>query len=359
MSESAKLDLNEILGRNPPEAPKAVQVVDDGLPPFKQLDIQLRTPPKLAPELIHGILRCGQKAMISGPSKAGKTFLLMELSIAIATGGKWLGFQCEKGKVLYINFEIAEPSFFNRYVEMLKALEIAPKAVSNLSVWNIRGLNITLDKLVKGLNRRLNDGEYAAIIVDPIYKIQSGDENSAQAISDFCNQIDAICTATGSAVIYCHHQSKGNQAHKNAIDRASGSGVFARDADAIIDLLPLEPEHGQVTIEVHGYPFQVDFVLREFKSPETSKIWYKYPLHILDTKHLLDNARPISNLSKSSKRVKKQIEDVFDSCKDDSGKATITALVEALGCTDRTVRNRVKESNGKYICENGLVRLAD
>lgn len=44
----------------------------------------------------------------------------------------------------------------------------------------------------------------------------------------------------GCAVIYCHHHSKGAQGGKRSMDRASGSGVFARDPDALLDLTELE-----------------------------------------------------------------------------------------------------------------------
>lgn len=363
MAGSTKLDLNKVLGRNPNtaviEAP--TPSYKDQLPPFRQLDIQLKDPPKVSPELIQGVLRCGHKMMVSGASKAGKSFLLMELSIAIATGGKWLGFQCTKGKVLYVNFEIAEASFYQRYEAILKAQKTKIQDVSNLRVWNLRGLNVTLEKLIEGLNERIEDGEYSAIILDPIYKIQSGDENSAEAITSFCNQIDAICTHTGSAVIYCHHQSKGNQSRKNAIDRASGSGVFARDADAIIDLLALESS-SSIEVGTYGVPFKVESILREFKPFEPFNIWFKYPLHTLDTDKLLDRC-PVSgssggNLSKSRKRNRKQIEDVFNTCIDDSGAASLQALANALDCTTRTVRVRVAQSEGKYTCDNGKVRLA-
>ncbi len=56
----------------------------------------------------------------------------------------------------------------------------------------------------------------------------------------FCNQFDKVCTELGTAVIYCHHHSKGSQGGKRSMDRASGSGVFARDPDALLDLIELE-----------------------------------------------------------------------------------------------------------------------
>ena len=49
-----------------------------------------------------------------------------------------------------------------------------------------------------------------------------------------------VCTQLGCAVIYCHHHSKGAQGGKRSMDRASGSGVFARDPDALIDMTELE-----------------------------------------------------------------------------------------------------------------------
>lgn len=363
MAGSTKLDLNKVLGRNPNTAisEPPTPSYKDQLPPFRQLDIQLKDPPKLPPELIQGVLYCGQTMMVTGASKAGKSFLLMELSIAIATGGKWLGFQCKKGKVLYVNFEIAEASFCQRYAAILEAMNVQRQDVTNLNVWNLRGLNVNLEKLVNGLNARMEDREYIAIILDPIYKVLDGDENNTETMRYFCEQLDAICTSTGSSVIFCHHQTKGNQAKKNAIDRGAGSGLLARNADALLDLLALEPPIRQMT-ETHGHPFRVEATCRNFGTSEPFNIWFKYPLHNLDTDNLL-NHRPVSgspdgNLSKSVKRSKKLLEDVFDNCKDNLGYATIESLTKALECSERTIHNRVRESKGKYVLEDKKVRLA-
>ena len=97
-----------------------------------------------------------------------------------------------------------------------------------------------MDKLAPKLIRRASKKNYIAIIIDPIYKVITGDENSADQMAHFCNQFDKVCTELGCAVIYCHHHSKGAQGGKRSMDRASGSGVFARDPDALIDLVELE-----------------------------------------------------------------------------------------------------------------------
>ena len=97
-----------------------------------------------------------------------------------------------------------------------------------------------MDKLAPKLIRRAAKKDYIAIIIDPIYKVITGDENSADQMAAFCNQFDKICTELGTAVIYCHHHSKGAQGGKRSMDRASGSGVFARDPDALLDLIELD-----------------------------------------------------------------------------------------------------------------------
>lgn len=72
-----------------------------------------------------------------------------------------------------------------------------------------------MDKLAPKLIRRAAKKNYVAIIIDPIYKVITGDENSADQMANFCNQFDKVCTELGCAVIYCHHHSKGNQGGRN------------------------------------------------------------------------------------------------------------------------------------------------
>ena len=196
--------------------------------------------PELAPPLIDGVLRQGHKMLIAGPSKAGKSFGLIELAIAIAEGVSWLGFGCSQGKVWYVNLELDPASCKHRFRDVYKAMGLTPNNLHNIDIWNLRGRSVPMDKLAPPLIRRAKKSGYAAIIIDPIYKVITGDENSADQMAHFCNQFDKVCSEVGCAVIYCHHHSKGYQGGKRSMDRASGSGVFARDPDALLDLTELE-----------------------------------------------------------------------------------------------------------------------
>lgn len=217
-----------------------IESVNDDLPDPEGLDSVWDDMPALAPCLINDVLRKGHKMLIAGPSKAGKSFLQIELCIAIAEGTKWLQWPCAQGRVLYVNLELDRASCLHRFKDVYTAMGLRPSHLNNIDIWNLRGRSVPMDKLAPKLIRRAAKKDYVAVIIDPIYKVITGDENSADQMANFCNQFDKVCTELGCAVIYCHHHSKGSQSGKKSMDRASGSGVFARDPDALLDLIELE-----------------------------------------------------------------------------------------------------------------------
>lgn len=217
-----------------------IEAVNDDLPDPEPLESVWDNMPALSAPLIDGVLRQGHKMLLAGPSKAGKSFSLIELCIAIAEGSSWFGWPCTQGRVLYVNLELDRASCLHRFKDVYQALKIPAGHLQNIDIWNLRGRSVPMDKLAPKLIRRAAKKDYIAIVIDPIYKVITGDENSADQMANFCNQFDKVCTELGVAVIYCHHHSKGSQGSKRSMDRASGSGVFARDPDALLDLIELD-----------------------------------------------------------------------------------------------------------------------
>ena len=227
-----------------------IESVTDDLPNPEGLEDVWGKLPNLAPPLIDGVLRQGHKMLLAGPSKAGKSYSLIELVCAIAEGKDWFGWKCSQGRVLYVNLELDRASCLHRFKDIYDAMKWQPRNIRNIDIWNLRGKSVPMDKLAPKLIRRASKKNYIAIIIDPIYKIITGDENSADQMAQFCNQFDLVCTELGCAVIYCHHHSKGGQGQKRSMDRASGSGVFARDPDALIDMIELEVTDAVVQTEL-------------------------------------------------------------------------------------------------------------
>lgn len=263
---------------------------DDDLPEFD--DVGRTEVPELAEAVIDGVLRRGHKLMLSGPSKAGKSYALIELSICIATGGTWMQWRCRRGKVLYINLELSRESCLNRFKTLFDTYGIP---MCGVDVWNLRGKVLTMKELLPKLLHRVRDRGYDVIIFDPIYKLLGGDENNAEQVGRFCAMLDRVCAETGAAIVYCHHHSKGAQGGKNAQDRASGSGVFARDADALLDMIQLKPTTGAQSfagVSQTATAWRMEAVLREFPEPEPINLWFDYPLHLQDAQGLMDAWKP-------------------------------------------------------------------
>ena len=342
-----------------------VEGVTDELPDMEPLSTYKDSPPKLPEELIGGILRRGHKMLISGSSKAGKSFLLMELCVALAEGRPWLGFPCKKGRVLYVNLEIDPASAVNRFLKIYEALGIPPKNMDSIVLWNLRGHAVPLDQLVPKLIRRVRDRHFDAIIIDPIYKVITGDENNASEMGAFCNQFDKICTATGCSAIYCHHHSKGAQGMKKAMDRASGSGVFARDPDAQLDMIQLElSEDIENNVRDGGATaWRLESSLREFPNIQPVNFWFEYPIHKVDANGSLGTMPAQGTLQagrlrnpkcKSADSAADEFRTAFDALNMD-GKVTVKDMAEYMGLIDKTIYSRLKKMGDEFYLDKGVI----
>ena len=318
--------------------------------------------PPLKPELIEGILRQGHKMLVVSSSKAGKTFALIELAIAIAEGRRWIGFRCKQGRVLYLNMELDEASFDDRMKRVYEALDIEHIHPENIDIVHLRGKIEKLDRMVPQINRTLKTKDYAAVILDPTYKLGIGDENAADQVTAFCNAIDKIANS-GVSVIYAHHHSKGAQGAKASMDRASGSGVFARDADALLDMIELRIPADKIVEVKEEYgdkvtAWRMDATLREFQRIEPVDLFFSYPLHELDAGGILreanleenersmENGREIGNLAKKVKKAvnKSDLAEAIMRDEEFSGRRkTQKEYAEEFGVTDRTIRGWIRE----------------
>lgn len=269
--------------------------------------------PDLAPVIIgtdkQGILRMRQLMLGTGASKASKTQIFCQLAVAVATGTKWLGQPCKKGRVLYLNLEVDNAEYDHRIKDISEALQKNGVNLSdlekNLSILNLRGNSVltagtkVLTELVaekianKAALAGADDvfGYYTLIIIDPFYMAFNGDENNSgdvkRALGDFIQLVEA----TGAAVVYIHHHTKGASGGKDSIDRGAGSGVHGRQPDAIIDIMELDiGEKGFKAVKdrfgPYAVPLRVSLNIRGTHKPKPLDIIYAHPLHFVAPEEL-------------------------------------------------------------------------
>ena len=273
-----------------------------GLPPFESAIVLADELPKMPDEIIEDVLLETHKMLLTGPSKANKTWGLIALAESVATGGCWLSFRCAKRRVLYVDFETDARTLQKRIstVAYAKGADL-DELRGNLDVWPLRGKPCGLAEIASELLARCKPGDFGMIVLDPAYMIQDGDENNARDIREFFAKLDLLCVGLGCTVVISHHHSKGAQGLKSAIDRSSGSGVFGRAPDAVLDMteLVLEPGTLQMAREVKSLAassrltgWRVSFTLREFAPMPPLDVWFVFPLHVVDDTGLLEDCKP-------------------------------------------------------------------
>ncbi len=190
--------------------------------------------------ILTGLFDKGTKAWIVAASKARKSFFLLQLALAIAGGKssilKWDIFK--KRKVLLVQVEITDIHYHKRLKNMYKALHIDSALLKdNLLIINGRSC-FTVDdvpKVFEEITEIAIANNIELICIDPIYKFLLN-ENNPEDWKPVLLGLDKLSNDTGAAIISVHHYAKGWSSDKQAIDRASGSGVLARDMDCMINL---------------------------------------------------------------------------------------------------------------------------
>lgn len=225
-------------------------------------------PPPTPPVLIDGILYAGGTMLVAGPSKSMKTFSLMDQALAISTGGLWLGFQCVEAPVLYLNLELQDFASSHRLAAICHARGIKPPA--NFHMLNLRGVRVSIEELSVRLNPLIERFGIRYVAIDPHYKVSSVsgmEENSNDDQGRLLNALECITTSANAALAISHHFAKGDASAKNAIDRASGGGVFARWGDVMMTFTPHE-EDECMTVEMS---------LRNFAPVSPFVVRWNYP----------------------------------------------------------------------------------
>ena len=254
------------------DAPQSYSLaIDDPLPAPKFLTlsdmVSIETNTKMPPQIITGVLYKGSKMIISGSSKAGKTLSLLHLGLAVSNGKPWMGHETTQGNVIYLDFELKPRMAAQRITSIIAANPGIYKQNPRFLYCGLRGQARSLEDLVHHIED-LPDFKPDMVIVDPFYKLATGaDENDAGAISEVVNRMEQFSERLDCSFVYAHHFSKGNKSDTDHIDRASGSGVFARDPDAILTLTPHEEEDHLV----------LEATVRDFASPPPKVVEFEWP----------------------------------------------------------------------------------
>ena len=168
----------------------------------------LRMPLDDIPFYIKGWLPKQGRLEFYGQAKVGKTFLAAHLANCVGSGTPFLGRDVEQGRVLFLQFEVG--------AEILQQRMIATgNGFDDVYVGVTFGMKLDTPTGQEMLRNAIEAIEPAVVILDPLYKAISGDENETKDVRDILDFLDSLIEQYHVSFVVFHHggkdQSKGGR----------------------------------------------------------------------------------------------------------------------------------------------------
>jgi hypothetical protein len=214
------------------------------------------------PFLVDGLLQRGDTCLVTSRPKLGKSFLLANVGVSLASGTPFIGKETTQSNVLMIDLELRRDVAMERLIHVANAKGF-DQVPENLFLWSLARHTYDLDTIVEVLRSKLEElPKLDLVCVDPIFVLDRGenfDENSAHSVTRLLTALEQLTIEQDSALMLVHHTRKGNLNGADSMDRASGSSAFSRYPSVIMNLSPHEVQDCAI----------IEFTTRNFKTPSS------------------------------------------------------------------------------------------
>ncbi len=203
--------------------------------------------PPLVPLISNGIMYEGSKVILYGKYKTMKSMLAMRFGLAVASGEDWLGFQTAGGKrVLYLQLEIPPPLLQKRFIAM------NAQPTEQFIVWTETNIALDTTEGMATVEEVLEDFEPDILILDPIYKVMSGNLIENSQVKIFIDRIDDLMNRYNPlSVMLVSHTRKGKyEAGFGDSDDLIGGFMFSAWADSVIKVERTDHSRLKISFEV-------------------------------------------------------------------------------------------------------------
>lgn len=196
------------------------------------------------PWLIERLWSMNAVGFVSGPPKSFKTWTVLEMAVAVATGLPCFGaFPVHRtGPVLLYAAE--DPAAALR-LRLLALARNRGLALDQIDIRVICADSLRLDRSAdrEKLAATADLHRPALIVLDPLVRLHRLDENQAAPMADLLGHIRALQRASATAIAIVHHSRK-NTAHSPGQSLRGSSDLYA----FVDSLVSLQRRHGRVTL---------------------------------------------------------------------------------------------------------------
>lgn len=168
---------------------------------------------------VRDLLPAGTVALLSGDGGVGKSLLALQLAAATASGGPWVGQECQTGGALVLAAEDDLDELHRRLAAICAAEMIDLRDLTDLRIAPLAGQNALLAEVKTNRNRveatelwqelraQVETHRPALVVLDTLADLFGGDENVRTMAQQFVAQLRSLCVDFGSTVLLLAHPS--------------------------------------------------------------------------------------------------------------------------------------------------------
>ncbi len=191
--------------------------------------------PKHQPFVAGGLMDFRSKIAITGEPKLGKSLFALNLAYCLATKTTFMDLPIVRtARVLFIQFEVAEERFQERVIAVAEEFRQTSDTNSPLYFRTLNKLHLDSEDGMRQVKRHIAECDPDVVILDPMYKIHSTEENSASETQRLYDNIDDLISEFNISVVIPHHVNK--RTDVKGWMRVRGSGQLIAWVDSLISL---------------------------------------------------------------------------------------------------------------------------
>lgn len=165
-------------------------------------------PPEVMEIISQGVLHPGSRAVVFGRWGSWKSMLTMHLGFCLSRAQPWVGFDTTRSPTMIAQVEIPEAKMRERVQKYLASEH--PGAAWPEGLWFLSEPFLRLDResIFKEFQGQLEHYQPRVLILDPFYRLYSGDINDNHQITRLLDKLDKIALESGMALILVGHTKK-------------------------------------------------------------------------------------------------------------------------------------------------------
>lgn len=178
--------------------------------------------------IVPGLIAKRSIGFVVGLPETGKTWMMIDLAIEVARGGKWLGkMPVEKAKVLFIDQERFKGETQRRFKAVISAKELHLSTLKNLYIRCGTTIRIDLQHSFDAFKKEVAELKPDLIIVDSFVTFHTREENNRKDIQEVLERVKELRNEFGCTFLFIHHENK------NAFDKEAGEPSISQMAGSI------------------------------------------------------------------------------------------------------------------------------